>query len=223
MTPPTTAEIVEVDRRLAQRFGEPRKHRRDPVSQLIITMLSQATTDVQTDRSFAELRRRLPTWDQVRDAPVSEIARAIRSSGLSKQKAPRIKKALQHISCERGRIDLGFLKRLPPDEAMQWLLDIAGVGPKTASIVLLFSLGKPFFPVDTHIHRVTRRLGWVPQSASADKAHTLLGALVPPELYFRLHLNLIELGRAVCHARKPECEMCPLRNVCEYYQEMEER
>ncbi len=218
MNSPTTTEILQVDRRLKRMFGEPRHSRRDPVAQLVITMLSQATTDVQTDRSFAELRRKFPTWEQVRDAPAASIAVAIRSSGLSKQKAPRIKKALQHITRERGRIDLRFLKRLPPDEARQWLTNIAGVGPKTAAIVLLFSLGKPFFPVDTHIYRVTGRLGWIPRTASVEKAHEILGALVPPRLYFRLHLNLIQLGRQICHARGPECDKCPLRDLCAYYQ-----
>ncbi len=155
----------------------------------------------------------------MRDAPASQIARAIRSSGQSRQKAPRIKAALQHITQERGRIELGFLKRLPPAEARQWLLNIAGVGPKTASIVLLFSFGMPFFPVDTHIFRVTKRLGWIPATANADKAHDLLAALIPPRLYYRLHLNLIEHGRArICHAQRPECERCPLKDSCEYYQ-----
>ncbi len=218
MEHPAAKEILEVDRRLKRLYGEPRRRRRDPVGQLIATMLSQATTDVQTARSFAELRRRFPTWEQVRDAPASQIAKAIRSSGLSKQKAPRIKRALQHITLERGRIELNFLKKLPADEARQWLMNIAGVGPKTASIVLLFSFQKPFFPVDTHIFRVTRRLGWIPEKATVEQAHELLAALIPPRLYYRLHLNLIEHGRAICHARAPECERCPLTDWCAYYQ-----
>jgi endonuclease-3 len=144
------AQILAVDRRLKRLYGEPRKPRRDGVTQLGMTMLSQATTDVQTGRSFAELRRRFPTWEAVRDAPALRIADAIRSSGLSRQKAPRIKKALQHITRERGRIDLSFLKRMPTDEALRWLTRIKGVGPKTASIVLLFTYGKPLFPVDSY-------------------------------------------------------------------------
>jgi endonuclease-3 len=209
--------IVQVDKRLRRLYGEPHKAPKDAVSQLVGTILSQATTDVQTDRSFAELRRRFPTWEQVRDAPASQIARAIRSSGLSKQKAPRIKKALQHIAKERGKISLNFLKKMPPDEALQWLTRIAGVGPKTASIVLLFSFQQPLFPVDTHIHRVTKRLGWIPPKASAEKAHALLRVAVPPRLHYRLHLNLIAHGRAVCQARRPRCEVCPLTDLCEYY------
>ncbi len=217
MAHPLVKEIREVDRRLKRLYGEPQRERRDPVGQLVATMLSQATTDVQTARSFAELRRRFPTWEQVRDAPVSQIARAIHSSGLSEQKAPRIKQALRHISRERGRIELGFLKKLSPDQARQWLMNIAGVGPKTASIVLLFSFQKPLFPVDTHIFRVTRRLGWIPEHATVEQAHDLLGALVPPRLYYRLHLNLIEHGRAICIARQPRCEVCPLQQHCEYF------
>jgi endonuclease-3 len=219
MTLPDTFKIVQVDKRLRRLYGEPHKPPKDAVAQLVGTILSQATTDVQTARSFAELRRRFPTWQQVRDAPVSQIARAIRSSGLSKQKAPRIKQALQHITKERGNISLNFLKRMAPDEAMRWLTRIGGVGPKTASIVLLFSFQQPLFPVDTHIHRVTKRLGWIPQKASAEKAHTLLRAAVPPRLHYRLHLNLIAHGRAVCQARRPQCEVCPLTDLCEYYQQ----
>ncbi len=150
MAHPLVKEIREVDRRLKRLYGEPRRHGRDPVGQLIETMLSQATTDVQTARSFAELRRRFPTWNQVRDAPVSQIARAIHSSGLSEQKAPRIKQALRHISQERGRIELNFLKGLSPQQARQWLMNIPGVGPKTASIVLLFSFQKPLLAGATH-------------------------------------------------------------------------
>jgi endonuclease-3 len=211
------AEIREVDRRLRKLYGDPQKPPKDAVSQLVATMLSQATTDIQTARSFQNLRRQFRTWEAVRDAPVSQVAKAIRSSGLSKQKAPRIKRALQHITSERGRIELNFLKKLPAEEARRWLMNIAGVGPKTASIVLLFTYQQPLFPVDTHIHRVTKRLGWIPQEANAEKAHEILTALVPPELHYRLHLNLINLGREICQARRPRCQVCPLTDLCEYY------
>jgi endonuclease III len=217
MKNPRTREVIEADKRLKRIYGEPRKPARDAVSQLIATMLSQATTDVQTARSFDALRRRYPTWEQVRDAPVSRIAQAIRSSGLSKQKAPRIKQALRHITGERGRIELNFLKKMPVDQAEQWLMSIAGVGPKTASIVLLFSFRKPLFPVDTHVYRVTKRLGWIPQNVSVEQAHDLLRAAVPPRLHYRLHLNLIEHGRKICLARKPRCAICVLKEMCEYY------
>jgi endonuclease-3 len=200
-------------------YGEPRRRGRDAVSQLVGTMLSQATTDTQTARSFESLRRRFPTWELVRDAPVSEIAKQIRASGLSRQKAPRIKAALQYITRKRGKIELNFLKRLPDEEAYGWLTQIKGVGSKTASIVLLFVFHKPLFPVDTHIHRITRRLGWVPQKASADRAHEILQPLIPEEAGYRLHVNLIRFGREICLARAPRCEVCPLTDLCEYYQE----
>lgn len=210
-------DIRKADRRLVRLFGEPRRPNRDALSQLVSTILSQSTTDVQTARSFAELRRRFPTWEKLMAARVSDIAKAIRASGLARQKAPRIKKALLQIARAQGRIDLSFLKKMPAEEAFRWLMRIKGVGPKTASIVLLFSFRKPFFPVDTHIHRVTKRLGWIPQAASAEKAHTLLSAAVPTELHYRLHLNLIELGRQICRAREPRCEACPLTDFCYYY------
>ncbi len=213
--------IALVDRRLKQIYGAPRRRGRaaDPVGQLVGTILSQATTDAQTARSYDNLRRRFPTWEQVRDAPVSAIAREIRSSGLSRQKAPRIKAALQHITRERGRIELDFLKAMPAPEAKTWLMNIAGVGPKTASIVLLFSFRKPVFPVDTHIHRLARRLGWVPPNASAEKTHALLEPRIPDRIHYRLHINLIRHGREICVAGIPRCELCPLTEVCEWYQQ----
>jgi endonuclease-3 len=220
MTLPDAAQVREVDRRLKRLYGQPQRPPKDAVSQLVATILSQATTDTQTARSFAELRRRFPSWTQVRDAPVSQIARAIHSSGLSYQKAPRIKQALQHITQVRGKIDLRFLEQMPAEQGKQWLMQIAGVGPKTASIVLLFCFAKPLFPVDTHIYRVTKRLGWIPPNATAAKAHELLRTAVPPRLHYRLHLNLIEHGRAICQARRPRCEVCPLTDLCEYYQKV---
>jgi endonuclease III len=209
-----------VDLRLKRIYGIPRRDpSRDAVSQLIVTILSQATADVQTARSFGELRRRFPTWEQVRDARASELAKVIHSSGLSNQKAPRIKAALKHITGERGRIELDFLKDMPVDQARAWLMQIGGVGPKTASIVLLFTFHKPLFPVDTHIHRIARRLGWVPQNASAEKTQEVLEPLIPGRAHYRLHLNMIRLGREICIARLPRCEICPLTDLCEYYRQ----
>ncbi len=210
--------LVEVDERLARVFGVPRRRHKDPVSQLIVTILSQATTDTQTERSFDKLRRRFAAWEQVRDAPASAIAHQIRASGLARQKAPRIKAALEHITRERGALELDFLGKLPVDEAYRWLLRIKGVGPKTASIVLLFTFRKPFFPVDTHIHRITRRLGWIPHKTSAARAHQLLLPIIPPGAHYRLHVNLIRFGREICVARMPHCEVCPLTDLCDYFQ-----
>jgi endonuclease-3 len=180
-------------------------------------MLSQATTDLQTARSFERLRRRFPTWDQVRDAPVRLIAEQIRGSGLSNQKAPRIKAALEDITRARGEIELDFLKAMPVAESYRWLMQIQGVGPKTACIVLLFTFQKPLFPVDTHIHRIAKRLGWIPDKASAENAHEILQPLIPRKAHYRLHVNLIRFGREICVARMPRCEICPLTDLCEYY------
>ncbi len=211
-----SARIAAVDARLRAAYGSPRRRRADPVSELVGTILSQATTDTQTARSFDALRRRFPAWEQVRAAPSAAIARQIRSSGLSRQKAPRIKRALAAIARERGRIELDFLGWMPLDAARNWLLALDGVGPKTASIVLLFALGKPAFPVDTHVSRVTRRLGWAPPKASAEQVHRLLEPLVPPRAHYRLHINLIRHGRAVCKASRPRCDACTLLDMCDY-------
>jgi endonuclease-3 len=152
----------------------------------------------------------------VRKADTDDVIDAIRTAGLANQKAPRIQGVLQGIEAERGRLSLEFLKDLDPSQAKNWLMKFKGVGPKTAAIVLLFSLDMPAFPVDTHIHRVTGRLGLRPEKMSAEKTHTLMEQLLPPEAYYAAHLNLIRHGREVCHARKPECERCVLLDICDY-------
>jgi endonuclease-3 len=155
----------------------------------------------------------------VRDAPGEQVISAIKSAGLANQKGPRIQQVLRRISAERGELDLNFLRDLPTDEAKAWLLSLAGVGPKTASIVLLFALGKPAFPVDTHIQRVTGRLGLLPPKTSADKAHDILAELVPPEWYHSFHLNVIQHGRQVCKALRPLCGQCLLQQHCDFFQD----
>lgn len=212
-------DIVKIHQQLRDLYGDPPKRSDgDPLAALVNTILSQNTNDRNRDIAFAALRARFPTWEGVRDAPTDAIIAAIRPAGLAPTKGPNIQAALRQITAERGELSLAFLETLPLEEARQWLMKLNGVGPKTAAIVLLFALGRPAFPVDTHIHRVTRRLGLVPQDTSREKAHTLLEALVPPELYWTLHLNLIEHGRQTCHARKPTCGECPLRTRCAYYQ-----
>jgi endonuclease-3 len=188
-----------------------------PVDELVSTILSQNTSDVNRDRAFEHLRARFPTWEAVRDAPPRQVVAAIRPAGLANQKGPRLQAVLRAITAERGALDLGFLERLPVDEARAWLTRFKGVGPKTAAIVLLFALGRPAFPVDTHVHRVTGRLGLRPQALSADDSHAYFEALLPPETYYAAHLNLIRHGREVCHARRPECGRCVLRRLCAYY------
>ncbi|MHB9023639.1 MAG: endonuclease III domain-containing protein [Armatimonadota bacterium] len=189
-----------------------------PVDEIVLTFLSQSTTDVNSWRGYEALRARFPDWEAVADAPVEEIEAAIRPCGLSRQKAPRIKALLQRLREERGQITLDFLADLPPDEALAYLLSFHGVGRKTASCVLLFSLKMPVMPVDTHVHRVTRRLGLLPESTGADQAHDLLEALLPEEDYLSFHLNVIAHGRQVCTARQPRCEGCPVFALCPYGQ-----
>ena len=211
-------KTARVHQRLLEAYQEPtwRPHM-DPVSELVSTILSQNTNDVNRDVAFVRLRDRLPTWEQVRDADVQEVIEAIRPAGLANQKAPRIQEALRFITEERGRLDLGFLADWPVGEAKTWLSSIKGVGPKTAAIVLLFSLGRPAFPVDTHVHRVTKRLGLIGPRTSREKAHDDLEGLVPPKDYYALHLNVIRHGRQVCTSRKPHCQDCDLCALCEFY------
>jgi len=211
-------KALEVHARLVQVYGKRRLRRRpDAIAELVSTILSQNTNDGLRDRAFQSLRRRFPTWEGVRDAPEREVAEAIQIAGLSKQKAPAIQRALRRIHAERGEWGLDFLRAMTPLEAKRWLMATKGVGPKTAAIVLLFALEMPAFPVDTHIHRVSKRLGLIPANASREKAHDLLEAMLPPSAYVSAHLNLIRHGREACQARKPCCEVCVLRDLCESY------
>lgn len=190
----------------------------DPLDELINTILSQNTNDRNRDKAYHALRATFPTWVEVRDAPAQQVIQAIRPAGLANQKGPRIQQVLRRITAERGELDLNFLRDWSTAEAKAWLTSLDGVGPKTASIVLLFALGKPAFPVDTHIHRVTGRLGLLPPKTSADKAHEILEELVPPEWYHAFHLNVIEHGRQVCKAQRPQCARCTLQARCADYQ-----
>jgi endonuclease-3 len=214
---PETEKALRIHDLLLAEYGDRPWHPRDPVAVLVSTILSQNTNDVNRDRAFEQMRERFPAWEMVRDAPPAELLEAIRPAGLGPTKAPRIQEALRRITAERGEISLDFLADWGVEEARAWLLSIPGVGPKTAAIVLLFALGMPAFPVDTHVHRVSRRLGLIPDRTSREKAHRLLEELVPPAIYYAFHLNLIALGRAVCHARNPEHERCILRDECAFY------
>lgn len=218
-TPDTMLKrIQETDHRLESLFGCPRRSRRDPIETLVACILSQATTDAQSDAAYEALVAKFPTWEAMCAAQSTAIARAIRSAGLSKQKAHTIQNALRFIRDERGAIELDFLKTWQVETARRWLMQIRGIGLKTASIVLLFALGKDAFPVDTHIHRVTARLGWIPAKTTAEQAARLLEPLIPPKRYYPLHINLIRLGREICLARRPRCERCPLTDLCAYFQ-----
>jgi endonuclease-3 len=209
---------LRVHERLLEHYGQPTWRNPLPaLDELVSTILSQNTNDVNRDRAFEALRAKFPTWEAVRDAPTKAVIEAIRPTGLANQKGPRLQQVLRAITAERGALDLQFLKDLPVDDARAWLTRFNGVGPKTAAIVLLFSLGRPAFPVDTHVHRVTGRLGLRPEAMSADQAHAHFEKLLPPETYYAAHLNLIRHGREVCHARNPECERCVLKRLCNYY------
>lgn len=203
---------------LNETYGRPVWHSHGPpLDELVGTIISQATADVNTERAFAELTARFPDWESVMNAPPEAVVAAIRSAGLSNMKGPRIQQALRHIHRERGELSLDFLADMPLDEAMAWLTQIEGVGPKTASIVLLFSFGRPAFPVDTHVYRVGGRLGLIPPRTTADQAHAVMTALGPPETYYPMHINLIRHGREICRARNPQCHICPLQDWCDYY------
>jgi endonuclease-3 len=208
---------LEVHRRLLEEYGEPQwRDHLPPLDELVSTILSQNTNDENRDHAFERLRQRFPDWEAVRTAETEEVIEAIRTAGLANQKAPRIQKVLDGIARERGELNLYFLKGLEPEEAKRWLMGFKGVGPKTAAIVLLFSLDMPAFPVDTHIYRVAGRLGLRPAKMNVEKTHELMERLLPPDAYYAAHLNLIRHGREVCHARKPECERCVLLDICGY-------
>jgi len=209
---------LKIHKILLDFYGEPVwRNPFPPLDELISTILSQNTNDTNRDRAYNSLREKFPTWEAVRDAPQEQVIEAIRVAGLANQKGPRIQVVLQEITRQRGGLDLDFLKEYSSEEALNWLLAFKGVGLKTASIVLQFSLGKPAFPVDTHIYRISGRLGLRPQKMNADKTHKHLADQLPPETYHAAHLNIIRLGREICSARKPKCEQCPLSDECEYF------
>ncbi len=208
---------VKIHERLLEFYGEPTWRNPLPaIDELVSTILSQNTNDINRDRAFNALRARFSTWEQVRDANVRDIVEAILPSGLANQKGPRIQQVLRSITEERGSLDLSFLKDLSVDEARNWLTRFNGVGPKTAAIVLCFSLDMPAFPVDTHVYRVTGRIGLRPEKMTVEQAHPHLESLFPPETYYAAHLNIIRLGREICQARRPRCEECPIRLLCDY-------
>jgi endonuclease-3 len=212
-----TRRALQVHQILLDFYGQPVWRNPLPaIDELVSTILSQNTNDINRDRAFEALRMRFPTWEAVRDARPDTVIEAIRPAGLANQKGPRIQQVLGEITAERGELDLSFLKDIPLEEAHAWLTKFKGVGPKTAAIVLLFSLGRPAFPVDTHIYRVTGRIGLRPEKMSVEDAHPYLEGLFSPETYYAGHLNLIRLGREICQARKPHCEACPLNQLCDY-------
>lgn len=214
-TPATSRRVRAILTRLRKRFGDLEPPRRaDPLDELILTVLSQHTSDVNADRAFTQLRAAYPTWGEVVGAPAVAVADAIRSGGLANTKAPRIKAILREVHTREGRYDLKALRDLPDAVARTYLTSLPGVGPKTAAVVLSFALGRDAIPVDTHVHRVSKRLGLVPAKSSAERADRLLHDLVPEGLRTPLHVALIRLGREICKAPVPRCRQCPLKDLC---------
>jgi endonuclease-3 len=215
---PEKARLVHL--RLLDFYGYPEwRNPLPPLDELVSTILSQNTNDVNRDRAFDSLTARFPTWEVVRDAPEAAVIDAVRVAGLANQKGPRIQAVLRAITEKTGGLDLAFLKDYAAEDALDWLMQFRGVGPKTAAIVLQFSLDIPAFPVDTHVHRVTGRLGLRPDRMSAENAHPYLAGIFPPDSYYPAHLNIIRLGREICKARKPDCPNCPLNDICDFWGE----
>lgn len=212
------AKAAHVDYLLVSMYGDPQWYPRwDPLSALIATVLSQNTSDTNSERAFAALMHRFGTFEAVRDAPPAEIADAIRAGGLANIKAPRIKALLQTITELHGTLTLDFLNTMPTEKARRWLNSLQGVGPKTTACVLMFALGRHVLPVDTHVHRTTRRIGLISPKTTAVQAHDVLEAIVVPERRYAYHVNLIRHGRQTCTAQRPACERCAVRPACDYY------
>ncbi len=215
MTPPDRRLVRTIHRRLQKHFGDLEAPRRqDPLEELILTVLSQNTSDANSFRAFESLRARFPTWERLAAARPSQVTVAIRAGGLANIKAPRILAILREIHEREGAFDLGWMRTATDRQIREYLTSLPGVGPKTAAVVLAFSLGRPALPVDTHVHRVAGRLGLIPSQTPADKAHSRLEQLVPAPLRIQMHVALIRLGRELCKAGRPRCAECPLNDLC---------
>ncbi len=221
-----SAHLARVYELLVATYGEPKNDPDyDPLGGLVGTILSQHTSDINSDRAYRQLITTFPTWEEVRDAPTHEVASAIKSGGLANVKAPRIQDALLTLT-ERQQEQGGTkslaeflydeLANRSSEEGWQYLRSIPGVGPKTAACVLLFDMDRPVMPIDTHVHRVSKRLGLIGSNICADKAHDLFAKAAPPEWVYPLHVNLIRHGRTVCHAQRPACQQCPLYSECAF-------
>jgi endonuclease-3 len=211
----STRRLRAICTRLEKRFGPlvvPRST--DPLDELILTVLSQHTSDLNSERAFASLRTAYPTWDDVVDAVSDEVADVIRSGGLANTKARRVQTILREVHQREGAYSLDRLRTMSDAEAREWLVSFPGVGPKTAAVVLSFAFGRDTMPVDTHVHRVTRRLGIVPMKSSAEQADRFLHGLIPEGLRTPLHVGFIRLGREICKAPTPRCAQCPLKDLC---------
>jgi endonuclease-3 len=221
-----TLHLTHVYELLIATYGEPRNEPDyDPLGGLIGTILSQHTSDINSGRAYQQLIAAFPTWEEVRDGPTYKIAEAIKSGGLANVKSVRIQDVLHTLTEQQQqqggtKLLAGYLAdelaRRSTEEAWQYLRRLPGVGPKTAACVLMFNLDRPAMPVDTHVHRVSQRLGLIGPKVSADQAHVLFARVTPPEWVYPLHVNLIRHGRQICHAQRPECSRCPLYGECAY-------
>lgn len=209
--------LVLIDELLRHRFSIPTRDKENPLDVLIQTILSQNTSDKNSHRAFANLKKRFHSWDEVLEAPEREIEEEIRCGGLSKIKARRIKDVLRKIKMDKGCLSLDFLNDMTIEQARDYLLSFPGVGDKTASCVLIFSFGKPVFPVDTHINRIINRLGIWGNRLTPKRIEELVEANLPEERFLSLHLNLIRLGREICSSSNPKCSSCPLKEICRHY------
>ena len=206
--------------RLGERYGYPAwtGPRVDTISELVLTILSQNTADVNSFRAFTSLTARYATWDDALAAPTDELEDAIRPGGLAFTKSRRIQHVLAEVhDATDGSWDLRFLGTMPLEEARAWLTALPGIGRKTASIILLFGFGRPAMPVDTHVHRVATRLGMLPPRTPLDRAHDLLEEVLRPEEMYPFHVETIRHGRDTCRAPRPICGLCPLTDACAYY------
>jgi endonuclease-3 len=212
------AKVRAVHDALEAHFGVPVWSRRaDPLTSLIVTILSQNTNDVNRDRAYSSLRARFRTWEDVLAAEPEAVAEAIRVGGLSGQKSVRIKRVLEWVGDTYGALSLDAICEMPTDEVFELLGALPGVGTKTISVVLSFACGRDVFPVDTHIHRIARRLGFVPTSASAEKTHRTMAVLVPQGKAYSFHINLLRFGRSICKAGRPRCGECFIFKHCQYH------
>jgi endonuclease-3 len=206
---------------LERAYGVPSNERAsDPLDMLIQIILSQATSDTNSHRTFAALKKRFPSWDALLRARESTIAETIRAGGLANQKAAVIKSLLRQLREERGTLDLGFLHTLPVEEAVRYLKQFRGLGPKTIACTLLFACRKDVFPLDTHIFRILRRVGLIPQKCADARAHEIMDRIVPPGKFYSFHVNLIRHGRSLCRPRDPLCERCPIVEYCDYGEQL---
>lgn len=215
-----TYQLQHIAQMLESTYGQPQPSANlNPLDELIGTILSQSTTNINSDRAFTSLKKRFPTWEQARRAQPATIAEAIKAGGLANVKSVVIKNILNEIQDRTGSLTLQFLKELTPAEALAFLLSLKGVGSKTARCVLLFACQQNVFPMDTHIFRILRRLEILPQKGSDEQAHKIIEPLIPAQKHLSLHINLIQHGRKICHPRQPQCNRCCLLEYCHWEQQ----